>query len=126
MRHRIQVKLDRIAQKPIIDHTTEPVSVQNGTSVTVQWNGVASYLTHSHLNLYREVPLTEALADFDFGVQRLQSARHLRFQRDIFPGIRSRLVQMATQSADLRTLVPSRGPTRPDCRLYQRVRSPGA
>jgi DNA topoisomerase VI subunit B len=62
LRHRIQVKLDRIAQKPIIDHTTEAVSVQNGTSVTVHWNGVASYPTHSHLNLYHEVPLSEALA----------------------------------------------------------------
>lgn len=63
LRHRIQVRLNRIAQKPIIDHTTEAASVQNGTSVTVRWNGVASYLTHGHLDLYHEVPLTEALAD---------------------------------------------------------------
>ncbi|MGO9056945.1 MAG: ATP-binding protein [Candidatus Binataceae bacterium] len=41
LRHRIQVRLDRIGQKPIIDHTAEPASVQNGTSATVRWNGVA-------------------------------------------------------------------------------------
>jgi len=63
LRHRIQVRLDQIAQKPIVDHTTEAVSVQNGTSVTVRWNGVASCETYSHLSLYHEVPLTKALAD---------------------------------------------------------------
>jgi len=41
-RHRITVGLDRIAQKPIIEHSIKPSTVQYGTSITVHWSGIAS------------------------------------------------------------------------------------
>jgi DNA topoisomerase VI subunit B len=63
LHHRIKVSLDRIGQKPKIDHTRAAVSVQNGTSVTVRWNEVACYQTWGKLDLYHKVVLTDALAD---------------------------------------------------------------
>jgi DNA topoisomerase VI subunit B len=45
VRYMITVRLDRIAQAPAIDLTGEPThDVKTGTSITVQWRGLASYL----------------------------------------------------------------------------------
>ncbi len=45
MVHRIDVTLDRIAQKPHIEHTTSPDGlVKNGTLVKMHWPGIAGYL----------------------------------------------------------------------------------
>jgi DNA topoisomerase VI subunit B len=44
--HRIAVTLDRIAQRPHLEHTTSPDGfVKNGTLITLVWPGVASLLT---------------------------------------------------------------------------------
>jgi DNA topoisomerase VI subunit B len=67
LHHRIDVSLDRIAQKPDISHTTEP-SVKNGTSVKIHWASVASYDTLEDQEFYRSESLEQALnnlvADF--------------------------------------------------------------
>ena len=37
IRHEITFRVDRIAQRPVIDHRQHPASVRNGTAVTVHW-----------------------------------------------------------------------------------------
>ena len=37
-RHRVEIALDRIAQRPEIKHTCEPAVVRNGTSVRISWS----------------------------------------------------------------------------------------
>ena len=45
--HRIEVSLDRIAQKPVLEHTIRDAVVKNGTSITMHWPNVASSLLPS-------------------------------------------------------------------------------
>jgi DNA topoisomerase VI subunit B len=52
-RHDIDVTLDRIAQEPRIERRSEPANVHSGTSVTMHWRGIASYLGCApNVNLY--------------------------------------------------------------------------
>jgi hypothetical protein len=37
IRHEITFRVDRIAQRPVIDHRQHPVPVRNGTAITVHW-----------------------------------------------------------------------------------------
>jgi hypothetical protein len=60
LHHRIEVTLDRIAQKPLINHTASE-SVKNGTSVKVHWKGVASCETGFQQDFYRNMDFTAAL-----------------------------------------------------------------
>jgi Histidine kinase-, DNA gyrase B-, and HSP90-like ATPase len=55
LNHRIEVTLDRIAQKPVISHSTKP-SVKIGTSVKVHWNGVACYRLSDYQLFYQPEP----------------------------------------------------------------------
>ncbi len=71
LHHRIEVNLDRIRQKPIIDHTTDAVSVQNGTSVTVRWNGVAKLSNSQSPKFVPRGSLERSLSRLDRGVQCL-------------------------------------------------------
>ena len=66
--HRIEVSLDRIAQKPIISHATTPL-VKKGTTVKVHWNGIASCGPNENQESYQAETLAEAVrglvADFN-------------------------------------------------------------
>ncbi len=67
--HRIEVSLDRLAQRPLINHTVKAGSVRNGTSVKIHWPQVASYpADDEEQEFYRaetiELALTELIADF--------------------------------------------------------------
>jgi hypothetical protein len=70
LHHRVEVSLDRIAQKPRINHTTEPSSVKNGTSVKIHWSGVASLPMDDLQGFYHSsaapaaYPLTKLIADY--------------------------------------------------------------
>jgi len=57
--HRIEVKLDRLQQIPIIEHTTGD-SVKNGTSVKIHWDGIACSEVQAPGVFYRR-PLKDAL-----------------------------------------------------------------
>jgi Histidine kinase-, DNA gyrase B-, and HSP90-like ATPase len=37
VRHEITIRVDRIAQRPVIDHRQHPAPVRNGTAITVHW-----------------------------------------------------------------------------------------
>ena len=41
IRHEITFRVDRIAQRPVIDHRQDPAPVRNGTAVTVHWPEVS-------------------------------------------------------------------------------------
>ena len=41
--HRIEVSLDRIAQKPVLKHTIQDAIVKNGTSITMHWPEIATH-----------------------------------------------------------------------------------
>jgi TolB-like protein len=42
LHHQITVRLDRIAQQPVIDRTTNPADdVKTGTVITIHWPGIA-------------------------------------------------------------------------------------
>ena len=44
--HKIDVRVDRIAQEPHLEHTTSPDGlVKNGTFVKMYWDGIAGYLS---------------------------------------------------------------------------------
>jgi DNA topoisomerase VI subunit B len=69
MHHRIEVSLDRIAQKPRIDCTREASpAVKNGTLVKIHWDGIASLKSWSWGEFYRSRSFGDALpqliADF--------------------------------------------------------------
>lgn len=42
--HEVRVTLNRLEQKPVVNHVVGPASVKNGTAVTFHWPGIASYL----------------------------------------------------------------------------------
>lgn len=42
--HRIEVTLDRIGQKPVLEHTIQDTNVKNGTLITMHWPEIASLL----------------------------------------------------------------------------------
>lgn len=56
--HRISVSFDHIAGEPRIDHTTGPSEVRTGTSITVRFDDVASYLTGEETRGYYQPPPT--------------------------------------------------------------------
>ena len=57
--YRVEISLDRIAQKPVMNVTTEDVPCKNGTKVTVWWPDLASYLERpKNMNPYKELPPT--------------------------------------------------------------------
>jgi DNA topoisomerase VI subunit B len=65
--HRIEVSLDRIAQKPVISHAITPL-VKKGNTVKVHWNGIASCGPNENQEFYQTETLAEAvcglMADF--------------------------------------------------------------
>ncbi|HEV3115177.1 MAG TPA: ATP-binding protein [Candidatus Binataceae bacterium] len=80
LHHRIQVGIDRIAQRPQIDHTTEPF-VQNGTSITVRWAAVASYETGWRSSeLYKDKTVADVLPQIvaDYAALNPHATFHLK------------------------------------------------
>jgi hypothetical protein len=60
-RHRIEVTLDRIVQRPAIRHTKEPALVKNGTSVSVEWQNSTRLLTKPEAAYFYKPPTAEEL-----------------------------------------------------------------
>jgi DNA topoisomerase VI subunit B len=50
LNHHIEVTLDRIAQKPCVNHTSSDGFVKTGTLVKIHWSGIACYPDESILN----------------------------------------------------------------------------
>src|SRR5262249_33122356 len=63
LHHHIEVSLDRIAQRPKIDHIVEEISVKNGTSVKISWPSIASLGLGWEAGFYPRT-VSECLADF--------------------------------------------------------------
>jgi hypothetical protein len=61
--HRIEITLDRIAQRPRINHSQDPSIVKNGTSVSIRWTDSSRLLTEPSSNSYKSPPLAEELLD---------------------------------------------------------------
>jgi len=62
--HSIEVSLDRIAQKPAINHTVEETSVKTGTTVKIHWPGIASSKPFDYkVDFYQSGTFADALAD---------------------------------------------------------------
>ena len=60
-RHRVQILLDRIAQKPVIDHTVGPAVVKSGTSVKIRWTDSTRLLRTPEADSYNPVPTAREL-----------------------------------------------------------------
>ena len=64
-RHRVEIALDRIAQRPEIKHTCEPAVVRNGTSVRISWSNSTRLLREPKCSFYNAVPTAaELIAEF--------------------------------------------------------------
>ncbi len=65
--HRIEADIDRVAQKPRINHAQTPM-VKNGTTITIHWSGIAcSRSTENHAEFYRGLfpsALVDMVRDF--------------------------------------------------------------
>ena len=61
--HRIEITLDRIAQRPRINHSQESSFVKNGTSFSIRWTDSTRLLTESSPNSYKSPPLAKELLD---------------------------------------------------------------
>lgn len=59
--HTIDVTLDRIAQEPVLEHTTGESHVKTGTLVKIYWPSVASYLAEQGPSFYKAVSITDLI-----------------------------------------------------------------
>ena len=124
LQHLIEVSLNRIAQKPVIDHTTEPVTVKTGTSVKIHWPEIASSQPFEYsADFYQPGLLSNtfdaALVDLiaDFAAFNPQAT--FRFGDLSFLCIRSPLAKVARFGADLAALVSRLGPAGADRGLHR-------
>lgn len=60
-RHRIEVSLDRIGQRPRVERTVAPAIVKNGTSFSIQWPDLARSIADSKNAQFLQVPTAEDL-----------------------------------------------------------------
>lgn len=60
-RHRIEVTVDRIAQKPGITHHKDSVDVKTGTIVRIGWHDSATLINEPDANSYNPVPTAREL-----------------------------------------------------------------
>ena len=64
-RHRIEVTLDRIAQRPRITHETESTDVKTGTVVKIAWSDLTTLIRDPDADFYNPVPTAcELVAGF--------------------------------------------------------------
>jgi DNA topoisomerase VI subunit B len=84
LHHRIEVRLDRIAQKPNISHTTE-ASVNSGTSVKIHWPHVASYSSRRYQDFYQCESLNESLTNLIADFAAFNPHASLSFDGKHFP-----------------------------------------
>lgn len=65
-RHAIDVRLDRIRQKPVISHTLEASTVKNGTRYTLTWKNLACFLSLGEMpDFYRAFRLVKHYASLN-------------------------------------------------------------
>ena len=80
--HRIEVSLDRIAQKPVLKHTIQDAIVKNGTSITMHWPEIASSLSSRRGGVFYNASwLVQQYAAFNpharFSIQMLDNTSEL-------------------------------------------------
>jgi DNA topoisomerase VI subunit B len=65
LRHRVEVTLDHIEQKPRLEHTAEPADGKTGTSLRMRWPGIASLRAAPAPGFYNARRLLRAYAAFN-------------------------------------------------------------
>lgn len=61
--HRIEITVDRIAQRPVVKHSQEPSFVKTGTSVSIPWTDSTRLLMEPGPDYYKSPPLAIDLLD---------------------------------------------------------------
>jgi DNA topoisomerase VI subunit B len=97
LRHEIRVSLDRIQQKPDIKLTTQKLrSVKNGSSVRIDWKGIASSaIDDEDADFYHSGSLSDQLPDLVFNFATFNPHATFRLK---FPGAKPAIIKPSDKS----------------------------